>query len=386
MSIKKIRIENAQCKKEAEQALRLSLNSFYPDGFSEQTKEKWEYYWFKDPSFQLENIFLAKNDNDEILGGIRTVSRIVRRADIQFKMFGIGEIFVDPVHQGKGVTTSLVSHIIQEVKRRDYDILVGVARKKIDYFYLRYGIYGLGSYTEVLLRKSDKGKMGINPFTITDFISEGLSTIEAAFEYSYGKSFGPMQRDSIDWQFLLGKMKLRDDSIKLITTKSKVVGYVTINGGQVIEIGLVPDISYRPVIDLLWDVPELDNKELILKIPNTHQLFDEDLGLDITVKNRECYYGGHIVKVLNKKKVFCLLEYRLQKIFKELSLQPQYFVIGNLKVEWDTKKVHVFFPSKAKLSYQETAFLLGASVVYLSQKTPTFLQNLPFFMCPLDEF
>ena len=115
-------IETAQNMEEVEQALSVSLKSFFPDGVPSGVEEQWRGKWFDDPSFDVMSLFVVKTENGEIIGGLHTIHRRVKRKDQEFKMYGIGEIFVDPAYQGQGLTTSLVWHVIQEGKRLGFII------------------------------------------------------------------------------------------------------------------------------------------------------------------------------------------------------------------------------------------------------------------------
>lgn len=382
-------IDVLQNLKEAETAFFLSLKAFYPEGAPSGTEELWRYKWFEDPSFDLKNIFVIKDQTGRMLGGLRVVSRRLRRIDQVFKMFGIAETFVDPSNQGFGYASLLTKYAIQEGQRRGYDILAVVARTQIDYFYLKYGAYGLGAYNEVMLRGWRDTIKKATEFSVSDIHHYDLDIANKAYEYSYFNSFGPMKRTFDHWKFLVEKISRQGEEIRILKKAAEIVGYFVAKENQIIEIALLPGIPYRPVVDFLWyDFVDNQNVEgLKLKIPYTHRLFDDDLQLDVTVKNRECYYGGHIVKVLNKNRVLTLMEKRPGGSLTEKLIKPVDFGRGNVKVMWDGKEARASYSSGSDPSYHETLFLLGATSIYGRNKEPCEIAGaVPFVLCKIDEF
>jgi len=379
----------AKDMKEAEAALSLSLKAFYPEGPPAGSQDLWKYKWFKDPTFDLRNLFIIKDGAGRIVGGLRIVSRNLRRIDQIFKMFGIAETFVDRDNQGKGFGVLLTDYAIQEGKLRGYDILAVVARRLIDYFYLRFGgLFGMGAYNEVLLHGWHDSMRAATEFSASEISLQDIAEVNTAYEYSYFNSFGPMKRTFDHWKFLVEKILLQGEEIKIITKVDGIVGYFVTREEQILEIGLLPGIPYRPVLEFLYYNVLKNNSqgELRLKIPYTHKLLDEDLKLDVTVKNRECYYGGHIVKVLNKKRVMSLMEGRLGDLLAAKLNRPMDFAVGNVTVTYDGKGPKVSYCSDSDPSYQETLFLMGATSVYGKKQPPQTIEGLPFVLCEIDEF
>ena len=381
-------VNTLQNMEEAESALSLSIEAFYPKGAPSELVDLWRYKWFEDPSFKLNNVFVVRDRNSNMIGGLRVVLRTLKRADQVFRMFGIAETFVAPNQQGKGLSSLLTQYAIQKGRQRSYDILVVVARKLIDYFYLKYGTYGLGAYNEVLLRGWHDTIKKVNEFRSTDICLQDIDIINKAYEYSYFNCFGPMRRNSDHWKFLIEKISQQGRKSRTITRNGKGIGYFVTDEEEVVEISLLPGIPYRPVVDFLYcDIPIHRNSgELKLKIPHTHRLLDDDLQLDVTVRNRECYYGGHIVKILNVKKALTLMEERLGYSLAAITNKPIDLVEGNVKVRWNGKDAKASYSSDLDPSYQETLFLLGATSVYGQKDGWENTKSLPFVLCELDEF
>ena len=388
MSSLKTTIETVQNMEEAEQAFSVSLKSFFPHGAPSEVAEQWRGKWFDDPSFDLTSIFVVKAENREIIGGIRTVRRILKRNNQEFKMYGLSEIFVDHSHQGQGLTTSLVWHVIQEGKRLGFEILAGVARRAIDHFYLKFGLFGLGSYSGILISGWSDNNIKSLEFSRSAYRPDDLDAIMTAYDHAYSHCFGPMKRDRRYWDFLLKNMVHQGMDVQIIKSDGETVGYFVANKERIIEIAMVPGFSYRSAVDLLWyEIWRFrDVKGLDLKVPNAHRLLDDDLQLDVTITARECYYGGHILKILNKRKVALLLEERLGNLFRERSYKSMVFDVENIQVCWDGDRVDISHPEDLELSYRETAYLLGASVIYGPRDDQGFSDRLTFALGELDEF
>jgi len=381
-------IDPIQDMKEAEVAFSLSLKAFYPEGAPSGTEELWRCKWFEDPSFSLKNVFVARDRNNNITGGLRVVSRNLKRSDQVFKVFGIAETFVVPTRQGEGLASLLTLHAMQAGKLRGYDIIIVVARKLIDYFYLKHGAYGLGAYNVVSLRGWRDTIKKATEFGVSDIGLQNINEVNMAYEYSYLNSFGPMKRTFMHWRFLLEKISRQGEDLRMLKKAGESVGYFVAKESQVIEIALLPGIPYRPVVDYLhYNVLNDDSlEELVLKIPYTHRLLDEDLQLDVTVKNRECYYGGHMIKILNMKKIMTFLEERVKGDLAKKTNIPINFGHGNVKVKWDGKEAKISYCSDSDPSYEETLFLLGATSVYRKNEGWDKPETLPFVLCEMDEF
>ena len=121
-------------------------------------------------------------------------------------------------------------------------------------------------------------------------------------------------------------------------------------------------------------------------ISQDHKLLNNDLQLDVSISHRECYYGGHIVKIINVDRVSSFAEQRLKNEYIKLKIPSIELSVGELNVKWDGKDVSISHPDNYEPSYYETAFLLGSQLVYGNKNSVENLGRLPLSISPLDEF
>ncbi|MGK5094799.1 GNAT family N-acetyltransferase [Deltaproteobacteria bacterium TL4] len=373
---------------EAEEAMSISLKSFYPAGHDTDTLKIWRHKWFSDPSFNLGMLYVVRNDQNIIIGGLKTISRILKRGEQQLRMFGIGEIFIEPSYQGKGITTPLVQYVISEGQKQGYDIMTCVARKRIDYFYLKFGLFGLSSYNEIILKGFRENYELHEKLSLVQFKPDYMNRIKQLYDQAYSNTFGVIQREDHHWKFILEKFDYLHCTMHILFKENNLVGYFIKNEDKIIEIAIDPQINLVDAINFIWKYYFLPKKqnEIILQIAHTHSLLQEDLKLDVTLKTRECYYGGHIVKILNINNMITLYKQRTEKFLRQKSICNFFHQIGNLRVTWDGREMIVSFPEGIELSYQETSFLLGISTVYNQQDDWMFPRRLPFNLLELDTF
>ncbi|MFC2117207.1 hypothetical protein ACFLSY_01015 [Bacteroidota bacterium] len=382
---KKYHIDIITNKKDFKSAFMLSLNSFYPESLPEKAIKIWENKWFHEPHIHLSNVYLMRSKHKHILGGLRTVRRKIFRNEQEFKVVGIAETFVNSKFQGQGIAKALTESVCDKNKEGDADLLFIVSRKNIDYFYLKHQGYGLGSYSKVLIKniKDDDKK-----YIICETKKRNLEVLMNIYNYSYENCFGRIERKSKYWNFLLDSMSLRNLKLYNLMDENYIVGYFALAGNEIVEIGALPNYDYRQIIvDIYNQFSDLfENQFLSLNIPKNHKLFSNDLFFDITISNRECYYGGHIIKIINMKNVSSMAEKRLKKEYSKLNISSLEFNVDELIINWDGKKVKIDFPENHEPSYQETTFLLGSQQVYANTNQFANIGCLPFSISRLDEF
>lgn len=95
------------------EAAEAYANAFNNAGVGETWgKEKTEKYF----QYNLEcqpDLFFVATENNHVIGGIMGE---VRRLNNQYLF--VNDLFVDPVHQGKGIATKLMKHLLTTVKEK----------------------------------------------------------------------------------------------------------------------------------------------------------------------------------------------------------------------------------------------------------------------------
>ena len=387
-----LKIETAKNQEDVQEALELSLKAFYPQVMPPNSRAMWRIRWLNEPGFNPKYIYIIR-DGSKIIGGLRTVARRLYRGDESFSMLGLAEIFIHPNWQGKKVTLPLISHVLRKATQEGFDLAGCIARRNIDYFYTRYGLWGLGSYQQISLKnrpykpETDNSKetpdLELKPVKKRD-----LGKINQFYIQTYRRSFGHIERSPAYWSWIIKKISFQKLDFLSLNKKDKLIGYLILKGNHIMELAAMPDISYKMILDFLWRhlFIEKENDEVLLHIPSRHPLLDEDLQTDISLQNRECFYGGHIFKILNRNHVTTLFKGRLSTFFLQRGIQSCSFEKCGIDFQWNKPRLSVKIPSASALNYGQTLILLGVDSIYQSYHDDRLPPPLPLTISSLDEF
>jgi predicted N-acetyltransferase YhbS len=139
------KLVRANSIEEWNQAIQVGLSSFYPNGHSSAHEMEWKHRWSNAPTFLPERVLLAKTEHHQIIGGIRVKPITVGRQDQSYNCLGIADIFTTTNTRGFGVAAQIVKFVIQIAEEEKYYLIIGVARKLIDGFYIKHNFFGVGS-------------------------------------------------------------------------------------------------------------------------------------------------------------------------------------------------------------------------------------------------
>ena len=380
----KYHIETLNNKKDIESALALSLRTFFSKSVPENAKKIWKNKWLNEPYLDSSNVYVIRSKN-QVIAGLRTVCRTIYRDGQEFNILGIAETFVSPAFQNKGIAGTLTEYVFKEQTNGNADFAFIVARRNIDYYYLKHQGYGLGSYSKATVKITNDIE---TKYKISALSKNDLELIGEMYTYSYEKCFGRVERNTNYWHYLINFTKLQNIKHYVLENDDGIVGYFSLDGNEIVEIGALPESDYQQILaDIYLHNAEIfENKSVTLSIPNNHKLFFNDLQFDVTVSNRECYYGGHVVKILNMKRVASNAEKRLKKEYLGLNISSLKFSVDDIDIEWDGNYLYMYYPECHEPSLNETAFLLGSQQVYGDQSHITNIGRLPFSISRLDEF
>jgi hypothetical protein len=121
--------------------------------------------------------------------------------------------------------------------------------------------------------------------------------------------------------------------------------------------------------------------EVVLHSTSAHPVADELQNIDFSLTKRQCSYGGHMVRVLDKSALLKLRQDELQKEACELGINDCYEMYGDHEIVIKNGTLEVRFPC-SEHSYEGTCFLMNADRLSSSNKIKlgnklTF--NIPFF-------
>jgi len=335
-------------------AYELALSVFTENSSIQQYKDHKLFAWTKDPYFDYRNILLAKYQEQSV-GLIRIVPRVLYRCDQSFSVAGISSVCLLPSFRGMGLSVPLMDQSLVTCRERGYDIAFLFARRAADHYYTRFGFYGVASYSKVFVKRNSN--LTADPaLALAEMDTALINVYASAYERSYQNCFGKMQRTNTYWQFLLGSVSGRNDCyFHTIQKEGIAVGYLVGNANKILEIALITDIHGDGLVSFLTTQLSLEsnNDQLELDILPQHILVASLKGMDITFQSRECNYGGHMLKIINTK-----------KMTETEELAP--------------------LKNKSLFSYEETCFLMGIFSPALG--TGSQGKALPFDISYIDQF
>lgn len=395
MSQTQIRFANSE--KEVQNATTVAAESFYPDVEDIAKAEALKRKWNSDPFLSKEFLILALSGH-EIIGGLRATPLTIFRKSQELNCIGIAELFVSTNFQGLGIASQLVDYLISSTEDSEYELILGVARKKIDGFYLKKGFYGIGSYPRCNIsgiRESKKFRiLESDSFDFHRVVPD--ESMNSFYESSYKNQFGRRVRSKGHWEKINRENSLNGNMCLGIYLSGELVGYSILRKKVVLEISFRDNLN---LVNLICDLSEyLEVNELNLEISSSHLLLKKDLGFDITLSTRECFYGGHIARITNLKSI-------VQKFFdREFETLSRYgeevieLMIGSERCQIDLSKRTISSQSTSDLSssqtvengyisYEMTKLLLGCKSEYLEfYGSESDFSELPFQISTIDEF
>lgn len=331
-------------------AYELALSVFKENSSNEDYAAYKIESWTKDPSFNYNNILLARYGND-YAGLIRIVSRKLFRGEQFFSVAGISSVCLLPAFRGKGLSIPLMEQSLAFCKKREYDIAFLFARRAADYYYTKFGFHGVAAFARVLV-KNNRSISIDNRFSLTE-INEALTDLYAkAYERSYFNCFGRIDRTETYWHFILSLIKARKDCMfKTICSNGMPIGYLIYNKQRIHEIAFDREIDGPALVYFLLNQNIFDSQTntLELELLPQHLLIGSLRNLDITFQSRECNYGGHMLKIINTQKMN-----------------------------------DVFSPAKDMYTYQETCSMMGIYSPVTDQGVQS--EKLPFDISYIDQF
>lgn len=284
---------------EYEEAYKVALGIFSSASLLHSYSEYKQNSWINDPYFDYKNIFVAKS-NENIIGLIRIVPRQLHMNNIPLKLAGISSVCLLPEFQGKGLSVPLMEKTLTYAKGAGYDVSALFARRSADYYYNKFGFFGVAAYSKLVI-KNDKSVTS-SEFELCDFDIDDIGLYSEAYAFSYERCSGYIYRTEQYWKYMFSSLQFRNEIIfKSIKLKSVTVGYVIYSDNHVYEIATKNNTDGLPVINFLNST--LAKEELILNALPQHKIISFLTGKDIVYQTRECYYGGHMMRILNIESV-----------------------------------------------------------------------------------
>lgn len=282
--------------RELDDAYSLEARVFGPD--AESARRRRDANERLEPPVPEDAIVARKRGR--VVGLVRLVRRTISLAGENLSAGGVTNVCVDPDLRGQGVGRRLMEASVSELARRGFALSATIARRAADGFYPLFGYLGIAAFAEMRLTVGGAAPPGLKR-------SNGprdLRGAAAAYAASYGSQALTFRRDAAWWRALPLRLKLKHPGLRWsdLTRRGRVIGYVLDGPAGVVEAAS----SARDAAecsDAL--ISELFGKgERLLRLSPAHPWSEALNNRNHTALIRAAWDGGHLVRVLDPKRVF----------------------------------------------------------------------------------
>lgn len=305
----------ARNKIEVRQAIDLASLVFYNE------KES-KYFIYPQRSLEKNSVVVVLS-NKQVVGAAFIHERELFFKEVKLPVSFLSYICIHRDYRKKGLSIKLMEKTIQIAEVNKNAASIVIARKAVDHYYTQFSFYGFSNYPKIEVRQFDYKKNSENKFI--PLTRELINEVSSIYHNVYTKLTGACYRSLDDWHFIIEKAKNIGVNLNVILNKeSKIIGYIAFKNKDVFEFSLIDKRLYKSILaDLTLFLNELN---ISFHLGNNHPLFNEIRHLDFTYSYRECWYGGHMMRINN------------EAIFKEM-LDKEKGVVLN---ENDRKGKHKF--------------------------------------------
>lgn len=281
----------SKIKTDSEKALSLISNVFFKNKSLNLKKE------LLTKINQKKNRIIIIKKNEDIISCLVTYKKkLLKNKSISF--CGLGYICVDERYRGKNISKILIESSLLILKKDKIDIAYLFARRKLDYFYIKFGFIGISTYTNIIINKIEDKNKFIKKFS---FLSPALSDIKFLnnlYQINYSKMYGSFIRTINEWENLIFS-KYQNLSFNIILYNKKKIGYIIYQNDKIFEIALKSYDNIDDLLNLLFK--KIKSNKLIFEIYLSHKLIKNLKKYDITMQMRNCYYGGQMINIINNR-------------------------------------------------------------------------------------
>ena len=130
----------AETPEDERMAYELFYRCFGPSYF--EAKQTFDITREFDTTMIRQNLFIMKNEKDEVIATARTSEETLSIHQKQFSIGGIATTAVHPKYRGKGLFTRLTDSVLEKMNHVRLDLALVFARRAIDNIYTKHGFWG----------------------------------------------------------------------------------------------------------------------------------------------------------------------------------------------------------------------------------------------------
>ena len=247
-----------------------------------------ELDWHNFEFFEKDSVVVAKDFN-KVVGVIRIVYRVFHIEGEVYKTAGFTDVCVNDKYRGKGISRIMMEYA-NNVANTKCDICLLFASKSVDYYYNRYGFWGVSTFNKVII----KNQIFKSNTCFQSAINQNLDNFDYLYNKKYSNLNGFMERTAKYWGYILEKCQQLKIKFKAIVVNNRVCGYC------IYKDNIIYEISYNSSVDIKDILAHFKTyHEVLMEIDEQHYAVSQLNLLDVTLCSRSCIFGGHMIKILN---------------------------------------------------------------------------------------
>lgn len=325
------------------------------------------------------DVVIVTNDQNEICGTCFLIDREFYKNDIRHTGTRLSYFCISESHQGKGFSRILMEEAIKICEERGSSFAFVIANRGVDFFYNKFSFWGLSEYSTVNFKIPDKS-ITYSDYSISPATNKDLATVNELYDSTYSKLFGSCVRSIKYWNYVLWQGEIQKFNFLIFRSKGIVIGYIIFQGLNIHEIATNNNTSYLELLYIMRERYSMDN--VIFHCSNQHPLIFELGELDFLYTRRQCYFGGHMVRILNADHLLSCLKEEVQHEALSLGILNHTEVNGDSVIKIRDKNLDVKILG-SPYNYKNTCFLMMAnSLSIFSDRNIVYKPssfNIPYF-------
>ena len=347
----------ARNAKDVERALALAAKTFRSSEDPDAAISIKRLFMSPSGTISEQDVVVLVDEAGEIVGTSFLIDRLFYRGRKKLKGTFLTSICIAELSRGKGFSALLMNCAIAECERRGSIFAILIARRAVDHFYNKFNFWGLSQYSKINISVKDisasSNRLMLHPATEEDLVS-----VNCLYEDTYSTQLGSCERSVEHWRHVLWKSRKQNNQFVVFRIGDTTCGYAIFSGTEVFELASASDVPCLDLLHHLGEVYSLSN--VILNGSSQHRITHELHPFDFSITNRQCTYGGHMVRVINYQFLLNVLEDELGEILCDLNSKGYREVSEDWMIEFSEGKVNVTLNS-SPFSFKNTCHLMGAS-------------------------
>jgi N-acetylglutamate synthase-like GNAT family acetyltransferase len=374
-------IGKARNKLEINEAISLAANNFQIGKLAKDGEVIKKALMQAGRTIKRKDVIVISNCASRVLACCFLVDRIFRIRGTECKGTFLTSITVKDDCRGQGISRLLMEKAVEECNSRLSTIAILIARKSVDFFYNKFEFWGVSSYSKISMKSSEissQKKIKNREMTLAD-----VPKINYLYKKTYSKLLGSVKRFKDDWSFIEWKVGLLKAKFIIFENyNNDVIGYAILKENKIYEISVQSKYKY---MDLLYSLGLKSSYEVVFfYVGSDHPLVKQFEGIDFSSTQRNCSYGGHMVRVLDKQLLTSLMSKDIKnKLESSQIYNYQYSDVG-VDIQMKNGELKLAL-SSSNNNYFNTCFLLGADTIGLALSTKYLLSLQQFNVLEIDQ-